>query len=328
MAKPLLSVIVTTYDEGRLADVFSLFESLKAQTYPHVEVVFVGERTPSLGERVRAHADALGMTNVKVLFNDGAPGLSPARNVGILNAHGEMIAFLDDDVVAFPTWAEALVRVFEESGAIGVTGPALPLWDDPAMAWLPPELHWLISCTNWNAWDAVREVRNAWGMNMAFRAGAFAKAGLFFEGTGYHLGPIAEDNEFSQRVRATTGERIVYAPDAKVYHRVHAYRLTWSFVRERSHWIGRSRRNLRRLYGAEVTTAVELLDPERQLLRRLLLRRIPAEVARLTYRPRVAFRRLSMLAWALTWVGFGYYGHLLPGRKSDGALAAITKETT
>jgi len=311
--QPLLSTIITTFSESRLPDVFDLLASLKEQTYPHIEVLFVGERTPELCGRVREYADQRNMRNVAILFNDGDPGLSAARNVAIPEAKGELIAFLDDDVVAFPDWAEALVRAFAETDAIGVTGPALPLWENPSMAWFPEELYWIISCTAWSGWDRVREVRNAWGMNMAFRKEAFSVAGLFHSATGYHKGPFAEDNEFSLRVRSKTGKRILYVPDATVWHKVHRYRLSLSFVRERAYWIGRSRRNLAR-FDAAAGGAGNLPMPERDLLGRIIARRIPSDLAGLVRTPSAALKRLSLTAWALIFVALGYYSHLLPGR--------------
>lgn len=314
--QPLLSVIITTFSMSRLPDLFDLLASLKAQTYPRIEIQFVGERTPELCERVREHARQQGMANVVVLFNEGRPGLSAARNVAIPEAKGELIAFLDDDVVAFPDWAEEMVRAFAEKDAIGVTGPAVPLWDDPGMSWFPEELYWIISCTAWSGWGQLHEVRNAWGMNMAFRREVFAVAGLFHEATGYHMGPFAEDNEFSLRVRFQTGKRILYVPGAKVSHRVHRYRLTGRFIRERSYWIGRSRRNLLRLY-ADSGTAEGLPSPERQLLHRVLFRRIPADLAHVLEDPRMAWKRLSVTCCALLFVALGYYSHLLPGHDSS-----------
>ena len=318
-AGPLLSVVITGYTKSRLPDVFDLLESLKAQTYRHIEIVFVGERKPELCERVREYADQHGVANVTVLFNDGEPGVAVARSMAVPKSNGEIIAFVDDDVVAFPDWAEAIMDVFAETDAIGVTGPALPLWDDPGMAWFPEELYWLLSCTAWSGWDQVREVRNAWGMNMAFRREGFAVAGLFDSATGYHLGPFAEDNEFSQRVRSETGKPILYVPGAKVWHKVHQYRLRWSFVRERAYWIGRSRRNLLRFYAAE-NRGGDLLSPERDLLGRIITRRIPRDLAGLLRTPSTAWKRLSMTFWALIFVALGYYAHLLPGRNTPVAL--------
>lgn len=310
-ARPLLSVIVTSYSKHRLPDVFDLLGSLKAQTYPHLEVLFVGERTPQLCQRVREYAERQGMANVIALLNDGEPGLSAARNVAIPQAKGELVAFVDDDVVSFPDWAEAVVRAFADESVIGITGPALPLWQDPDMAWFPEELYWVISCTAWSGWEQEREVRNAWGMNMAFRKEAFQAAGLFDNDTGYHKGPLAEDNEFSLRARAATGKRIIYEPRAKVWHKVHPYRLSLSFIRQRAYWIGRSRRNLLRLYGGG---REELLEAERDLLGRILKRRVLRDLAGLLVSPATSMKRLSVTLWALVFVAAGYYSHLLAGK--------------
>jgi len=53
-----------------------------------------------------------------------------------------------------------------------------------------------------------QKVRNAWGMNMSFKREAFEKAGNF-HWFGFHKGPMAEDNEFSLRVKGR--------PERKLY---------------------------------------------------------------------------------------------------------------
>jgi len=322
-SNPLLSVVATTYSTDRLPDLFALLESLKLQTYPHLEIVFVGERSSDLPEAVSDYARSNGIPNVKVLFNSGIPGLSSARNLGIRHATGEIVAFLDDDVIAFPDWAYNTVVALAEDDVAGVTGPALPLWEDPCMSWFPKELYWVLSCTAWSGWDEIREVRNAWGMNCAFTRDVFEVVGTFETQTGYHLGLFAEDNEFSLRVRLKTGKRILYVPHAKVWHRVHRHRLSWSFMRKRAYWIGRSRRHLLRVYAPRERPSV-FLDQENELLQRIVSRQIPTEMAHVFSDPRKAIRRIAVTAWALLFVALGYYtpaeprlsslSHVDPGR--------------
>jgi GT2 family glycosyltransferase len=56
------------------------------------------------------------------------PGLDFARNRALESASGEILAFLDDDAVAAPGWAEALRRVFENDPRVAVcTGRIEPL---------------------------------------------------------------------------------------------------------------------------------------------------------------------------------------------------------
>lgn len=304
MSSPLLSVIVTTYTFDRLRDVQELLASLRAQAYPNMEIIFVGERTSELCSRVRAYGEEKGVPNLRVLFNDGPPGLSPARNLGIEQAQGDIVAFIDDDALAMPGWAEEAVRTYEDPSIIGVTGPALPLWEDPSMDWLPEEFHWIISCTGWAPWKEITDVRNAWGMNMCFRREAFSLCGLFDNRHGFHQGLFAEDNEFSMRVRAGTKRRIVYNPRVRVLHRVHKYRLSWRFIIERSYWLGHARQMLRKTYGSEAKG--QLLASEYGLLKRILTQLIPETTLALPRRPPLAAKRLSLIALSLTFAGLGY----------------------
>ena len=298
--QPLLSVIITTYSMERLADVFDLLSTLKGQTYPHLEVLFVGERNPELCELVRAHVAQQSMDNVTSLFNDGEPGLSAARNLALSHANGEIIGFLDDDVLLFPEWAEETVKTYDDSSVIGATGPALPLWEDSRMQWLPEEFYWLISCTAWTKWQEETEARSAWGANMSFRRKAFDVAGLFLNTLGYHK-PMAEDLEFSLRVKARTGKRILFNPHIKVWHRVRGYRLTWKFIAARAHHIGQSRRLLKKLYPQ----SPDLFALEKGLSRRIvgLLLNTPREFFR---SPGTAWRRLLLITLTSFAAAWGY----------------------
>ncbi len=302
---PLVSVVLTTYTLERLRDVFDALRSLRSQTYDNIEIIFVGEGSLSISSSVEEEAQRLGMSNVLCLFNDGPAGLSEARNVAIPRARGQIIAFLDDDSVAFSDWAESLVRAFAETDAIGVSGTALPQWDSPSMAWLPEEFYWLISCTAWTGWQDRCQVRSAWGMNMAFRREAFDLAGLFSTEAGYQR-QIAEDLEFSLRAKAVTGRSIIFEPTARVYHKVHGYRFSWRFVAARSQLIGRSRRLMRNLYveqHAEYHLEAALMKRIGQLMIRTMRESLRS--------PSDAARTAALIAVCLSSAAYGY---VRPGR--------------
>ncbi len=310
----MLSIIITSHSIDRLSDIQRLLDSIKTQSGDGTETIFVAERSHALFDRVRRHAHENNIPGVQVVFNDGDPGLSAGRNVGIEAASGDILAFVDDDTVLFPEWSQRIVEAYESESVIGVTGPAFPLWEDESTGnWFPRELYWIITCTAWSEWDEPREVRNAWGMNMSFRREAFEQCGLFSNEFGYHKGPMAEDNEFSLRVRQKTGRPIVYSPEAKVWHHVHAFRVSTRFIRERSYWIGRSRRMMRDLYPA-LAAEKDLLKEERQLLRRILTRLLPDIVKGLFIHPVNSWRKLVVTVTAILFVGLGYYSHLLPTR--------------
>lgn len=309
-APPLLSVIATARSMARVGDVFDLLDSLAVQRYQPLETIFVAEASRELFDCAAAYVSGRGLKGARVLFNDGEPGLSAGRNVGIEAAAGEIIAFLDDDTVAFPDWAGEIVNACSGDSVVGVTGATCPLWDDPSMAWLPPELYWLISCTGWTGWDKPVEMRNAWGHNMAFRREAFRLCGLFDNRHGYQKGPFGEDNEFSLRARAKTGKRIVFSPRARVWHKVHPYRLSLRFVADRSFFIGRSRRQLRRACR-QSGEHVRPLAPEMSLLGRIFSRLLPRIAGTLPRRPAVAGRQLLLTATSLGFLSLGFLSDYL-----------------
>lgn len=324
--QPLLSVVVTSYTTQRLGDILELLDSIKAQTYPQIELTFVAERSRELYEQLKRYGEEKAVPNFRVLFNSGETGLSAARNLAILEAKGDIIAFVDDDVVLFPDWAEEMVKTFDNTSVIGATGPAVPLWEDGRMAWLPEEFYWLVSCTAWTGWDKITEARSAWGMNMSFRSQAFQECGLFDNRHGYHKGAFAEDIEFSFRVKTITGKRILYNPKARVWHRVHRYRLGWRFVAERSFWIGRSRRMLQMVYRREPGSE-SFLHTERNLLKQIVTNLLPQIFRNFLRSPRVAWRRLSITLLSLLSVTLGYVaGSLSHSIGSDGVGSAYQQE--
>jgi glycosyltransferase involved in cell wall biosynthesis len=311
-----VSVIVTTYAVDRLKDVEHLLDSLQAQTYPNLEIIFVGERLRELCDHVISYAHRRGIRNLKAVFNDGQTGLSPARNVGIAHAKGEIIAFLDDDAIAFPDWAEEAVNsLTRDDGPIAVTGPAFPMWEDNSMSWLPEEFFWIISCSipDLLEQDEARTVRNVWGVNMGFRREAFQRCsfdhrlgGNMGAADGSKLGLLGEDTLFSLRIRKETGRPISYNPRVKVFHRVYAYRFKPRFVRRRAFWEGYTKAWLKKLHRQDGGLAADDLATEYRLLRRIALGFFPRVMVGFAREPRRSWRQLCLAVDALGHVALGY----------------------
>jgi GT2 family glycosyltransferase len=91
-------------------------DSLLGQSVPPAEILVV-DNAPASGE-VRALVSA-GYPSVRYLA-EPIPGLDFARNTALRAARHDVLALLDDDAVAGPGWAAALLRAFQTDPRVAV----------------------------------------------------------------------------------------------------------------------------------------------------------------------------------------------------------------
>jgi len=310
MNLPKISIITTSYTLDRLKDIAELLDGIQAQIYKNIETLVITERSPELNESIKAYIDEKGYSNIKVLFNQGERGSYPSRNLGIGQARGEIIAFIDDDALPLPSWAEEIAKTYaEDDSIIGLTGAILPLWEQDLMAWFPKEFYWIFSCTYWDLAE-MREVRNGYCTNLAFRREAFDCCGPFKTSLGNGGGksdwqqPGAEETEFCLRVRQETSKRIVYNPKMKIKHKVYGYRLSTKFIAKRAYWEGYAKVIINKLYRS-IDKAV--LATEYELLRRIFFRLLPSSLKLIFSHPIVSLRQLWVTLLVLVCVASGYF---------------------
>jgi glycosyltransferase involved in cell wall biosynthesis len=167
---------------------------------------------------------------------EAKPGKSHALNAGIREARGDVLAFMDDDVVVEPAWLQKLIAPFESGGWAGVGGRIVPDQDFRPPRWIPMhERYALAPLAMFDLGQTACELLEApFGTNMAFRKTVFQKLGGFRTDLGPQPGSAIrnEDTEFGFRVLAD-GQRLWYEPSAVVYHSLPAdrlqkqYFLTW-----------------------------------------------------------------------------------------------------
>ncbi|RCG26245.1 glycosyltransferase [Sphaerisporangium album] len=110
--RPLVSVIIPNYNYARTLDL--CLGALERQTYPHVEVIVVDDRsTDDSVEVARRHG-------ARVLVTDTNIGAPAARNLGVRHARGEVYFFLDSDVALAGDVVENAVNLLVSDPAIGV----------------------------------------------------------------------------------------------------------------------------------------------------------------------------------------------------------------
>jgi GT2 family glycosyltransferase len=143
-------------------------------------------------------------------------GLSRARNDGIAAARHSIMAIIDDDMFVPRDWYGALIRALRSAGERAVvTGRVLPTKAEVPGGFVPAFVPSDVPAT----YEGRIGTDVLAGGHMAAYRSAFTTVGGFDErlGAGGEF-PAADDNDLGFRL-LEAGYRIIYAPQAVVYHR-------------------------------------------------------------------------------------------------------------
>jgi glycosyltransferase involved in cell wall biosynthesis len=183
-------------------------------------------------------------------MNEPSQGHPLAKNRGIRESRGEIVAFVDDDVFFVSGWLKALASTFERHPEIAcIGGKVVPHFEAERPPWLEDEMLWIYGVTRYG--DLEKEIRFPdipIGCNMAFRRAVFEKIGDFHMSLGRKPGILLSGDEDHFLLRAErAGLKTLYAPEIRVSHRVPPARLTRDWVLSRFYWAGVSEVAMRQL---------------------------------------------------------------------------------
>lgn len=227
---PFVSVAIPT--RGRPESAAEAVAALLDSRYPSdcFEVIVVDNRPPSevaVGEE--AVAGALSDERVRIL-REPISGGANARNRGLEEARGEIVAYVDDDVIADPDWLASVAIAFEEAENVGaVSGLVMPReLETEAQVWFEGYARFSRRLQR-RAYDLGpnRPLDDplfpfdvgvlGTGANMAFRATALRAAGGFDPAFNTAALPNGTDVEALLRV-LLRGWTVVREPGAIVHH--------------------------------------------------------------------------------------------------------------
>ena len=208
MSEPLVSVLITAYNaEPWLADTLA---SVRAQTYPHVEVVVVDD-----GSTDETLAVARSFDGVTVLHQRNA-GACAARNRAFEASSGALVQYLDaDDLLAPDKVALQVERLAREPSGTVASGPWVRFRGDAPGPERPGPLD------DWHDYEPASDwLVESWAAGGMFASFAWLTPRPLVEAAGpWHEGLRRnQDGEFFARV-LLAAERIVFVPDAWGFYR-------------------------------------------------------------------------------------------------------------
>jgi glycosyltransferase involved in cell wall biosynthesis/GT2 family glycosyltransferase len=110
-----VSVVINTYNRG--PSLRNTLHALRYQTHEEFEVVVVNGPSTDETEAVLAElADDVRVARCPEVH------LCKSRNLGVEAAAGDIVAFIDDDALAEPTWLEELVAAYDSDKVAGAGG--------------------------------------------------------------------------------------------------------------------------------------------------------------------------------------------------------------
>ena len=239
MSQPYVSVVICT--RNRRDDLDRCLKALEKMEYYDYEVIVVDNSTDS--DTIANNKKACSEIGARYIY-EPRRGLCIAKNRGIMEARGRIVAFTDDDCIADKLWLRNLTGSFSDPKVACCTGRTLTYLNDPLSLTfekyfgfdrgsvrrtfgshsLKLDFSVLVKATPYIRKRRITPVAPApfsvgLGNNMAFRRETFDEVGYFDE----KLGPgtpskAGEELDMFYRV-LKAGKLIFYEPRAVIFHR-------------------------------------------------------------------------------------------------------------
>jgi glycosyltransferase involved in cell wall biosynthesis len=214
---PTVSVIVCTRD--RPHDLRSCLDSIAALRTRPREVIVVDNSPSDVATRELCR-------DYPVRYvPESRPGLARARNRGIVEAGGEVVAFTDDDCVVDRHWLDGLGDPFNDPLVMALTGYAGPLELETPAQYLFEVHGGFQRFSERRLFDgasscpmSVAAAAGA-GANSLFRRSVFEEVGLFAEDLGPGTPARNGEEKYTFYRIAAAGYRIIFDPVRIVWHR-------------------------------------------------------------------------------------------------------------
>lgn len=196
------SIIIPTFNGA--SRIGKCLEALLQQTTEgKIEIIVVNDGSTD------NTADIVGGYPKVRLLNQSNAGPAAARNLGAMEAKGEIVLFTDDDCVPAAGWLEAMIQPFRDPNVVGLKGVYRTQQTSVVARFVQIEYE-----------DKYRKMRRLPSIDFVDTYSAGFRRNRFLELNGYDASfPLAcaEDVELSYRMSAR-GWIMKFVPNAIVYH--------------------------------------------------------------------------------------------------------------
>lgn len=249
---PRISIVIATYNRAR--QLLETLNSLVQQDLPPAEwecVVVDNNSKDDTQAAFAAFAESHSGFNLRIV-SEQQQGLSFARNRGIAESSGEIIAIIDDDELVNQSFARGYLELFDRCEiAVAAGGRVVPSYPSGKPSWLShfSEIP-IANPTDWG--DRVRKFPKGKipaGGNMAFRREILLKYGGFDTSLGRVGNKLTggEESDLFERL-ANDGVEFWYAPNSVIYHIIGTEKLNADYFKQLSYNTGTSQRRRAELH--------------------------------------------------------------------------------
>jgi glycosyltransferase involved in cell wall biosynthesis len=204
---PKVTVVIPAYNAEETID--QCLNALKDQTVSSeiYEIIFVDDgSTDSTNQKVEYHQAVR-------LYSQANKGPAMARNYGAERARGEILLFIDSDCVPKKDWIEHMISPFSQGDIVGVKGAYINNQQSLVARFVQLEYE-----------DRYDHMMRRKYIDFIDTYSAGYRRDVFITNGGFDKifsTSSVEDQEFSFRL-AKQGLKMVFAPEAKVYHLGHS----------------------------------------------------------------------------------------------------------
>ncbi|MFX0203449.1 MAG: glycosyltransferase [Candidatus Hodarchaeota archaeon] len=203
--RPVVSVIVPSYNSAQY--IRQCLQSLRTQrTELPFEIILVDSSDDGTDLIV-----AREFPEVRMFHYQERHYVGSARNIGVEQATGEIVLFLDTDCIAPPTWVDQMYRAFQSAQADGVGGSI----ENGTPSSITGTVGFYLEFFRFLPYDNIPYTSLfLLGANCGFRKEVFENIRYY---DLYDKTKIGEDFYFSWRL-SQQGKKLVFAPSISVRH--------------------------------------------------------------------------------------------------------------